>query len=62
MTSETERKNNADRLAYALYCISEDENSIKAVAQTLHYEPAQLQTDIKDLYKQIQIRKEINNE
>ena len=35
MTSETERKNNANRLAYSLECISEDANKIKAVAQML---------------------------
>ena len=50
MTSETERKNNANRLAYSLECISEDANKIKAVAQMLNYDPLQLQTDMKDLY------------
>lgn len=51
MTNETERKNNAHRLVYSLECISEDTNSIKVMAQLLHYEPSQLKTDLKDLYK-----------
>lgn len=50
MTNETEKKNNAHRLAYSLYCISEDANRIKSVAQVLNYEPKQLQTDLTDLY------------
>lgn len=50
MTSETEKKNNAHRLAYSLECISEDTSRIKAVAQLLHYDSSQLKTDLKDLY------------
>lgn len=53
MSSETEIKNNAHRLAYALYCICEDGFRINAMAKTLNYEPNQLQTDLKDLYSYI---------
>lgn len=51
MTSETERKNNANRLAYSLYCISEDTYRINAMAHTLNYDAKQLRTDLIDLYK-----------
>lgn len=50
MTNETEKKNNAHRLAYSLYCICEDANRINRLSQILNYEPSQLKTDLKDLH------------
>mgnify|MGYP003291312484 CR=1 FL=1 len=53
MTNETEKKNNAHRLANALYCISEDTYRINAMAHTLNYDAKQLRTDLIDLYKHL---------
>lgn len=50
MTSETERRNNANRLAMELAWISEDESKVKAIAQLLNYEPSQLKTDMQDIF------------
>ena len=50
MTSETERRNNANKLAMELAWISEDENKVKAIAQVLNYEPSQLKTDMQDIF------------
>ena len=53
MTSETEKKNNADRLAFSLFCISEDTYKINAIAHMLNYDASQLKTDMIDLYKHL---------
>ena len=50
MTSETERKNNANRLAMTLAWFSENESKVKAIAQMLNYEPSQLKTDMQDIF------------
>ena len=51
-----EKRNNARRLAYALYsaiggawCTDPEHPTVKRLAQILHYMPEQLVQDIKDL-------------
>lgn len=48
MTNDFERKNNAKRLAWAIYR-SADDFTIKQLARLLNYHEGQLREDINDL-------------
>ena len=50
---ERENRNNARRLAYALYQRAEDECTVERLARILHYMPEQLAIDMKCLFAMI---------
>ena len=45
-----ELENNAFRLAYTLYQMSDDEHTVKQLAALLHYVPEQLKKDMNDIW------------
>ncbi|MBR5405686.1 MAG: hypothetical protein IK107_05255 [Oscillospiraceae bacterium] len=49
MSRENERRNNARRLAFALYERMNDAQTVARLATVLHYLPEQLRADIADL-------------
>lgn len=48
--NDAELKNNAKRLAYTLYCVSDDDDLIDFLAHKLNYVPKQLKKDMFDIW------------